>query len=433
MTNNTKGVNYMSNGMGSQDDEMTRREQLRTEQLREATENAAVAGSSPDESQNATCTDADTEQMLAAYKQVNDDDQTMTKEKQKLKSPRYSDVPAYSLQELDTETLKDEVFDVLEFSESEKQAAGALVNYAGENMTQAEIAGKSNVSSTTISRVKRSLVTQTNPTKNQRETLRYARENPDASSYEVAEATDSGMSLTKTSMRAFRNERIVCEVEVDDTPDETQETQEQTTVDDEQDVSEEEEQDDESDLSDAVKRDLAGDDDVTYKYDTDSSKPKTLGGKELTSNAIDGVDDLLNILREQERRLQEVESRDPEQVPKVLKGRIASLETRVEGVQSVADRIEDQQAQVERFVEEQYQGITDSAGLEWEETSLGQRVERIEDALETHKDAIDALRERVSSGDDASSSFVAEEKKDLIVVLAEQGRDDLIERVIEEL
>lgn len=443
----------MSNGMGSQDDELTRREQIRSERLRDATENAAVAGSSPDDRQTTTCTGANTAEMLAAYKRTQDDT-TMTKEKQKLKSPKYSDVPAYSLEALDTETLKNEVFETLDFTDAEKEAAGALVNHTGKGLSQAGIADRSSVSATTISRVKRILTTQKNPSKKQRNILRVARENPDAPLSVLSKKSSASKSLVRTVIRAFRHERIACVVEVEENDDETQETRE-----DDDDRSgfngeQDDEQDDESDVSDAVQKDLAGDDDVTYKYDTDSSTaPKTRSGKKLEKSAIDDVGDLLDILREQERRLKEVEARDPEQVPKALEGRIASLETRVEGVQSVADRIEDQQAQVERFVEdelgrdvdfdaleedvqdlkEQCQGITDAAELEWEETSLGQRVERIEASLESHKSAIANLREKETPEDCSSSLFSTEEKKNLVVALAQNGEDALIEKVIEEV
>ncbi|UBF23015.1 HTH domain-containing protein [Haloarcula virus HCTV-16] len=420
----------MGSGMGAPDEEMNRRQVLQKRRIDQMADGTAVGGSSPDGDGSVSTSDASADEMLAQYKQDNGDT-TMTKEKKKLKSPRYSDVPAYTLEVLDTDTLKDEVFPGLDFTSAEKEAAGALIN--NPDLNNREVAEKCTTSQKTVGRVRRILETKKNPTSNQRAVLKYARENPDATMAEIADATDSSRATTKVTLRQYRHERIVCEVEVEEDDADDEESTDETTVDDEQDVSDGDDTDDDSDESDAVERDLAGDDDVTYKYDTDGQKPETRGGNELTQDAVTGLTDLLDIFREHERRLQEVEARDPKQVPQSFNGRVASLETRVEGVQSVADRIEDQQLEVERHVEdlkEQCEGVADAADLDLKDTSLGQKVERIEDSLSSHKEAIQELRESDTGG---STSFSTEEKRRLVVSLAENGEDDLIDRVLEEL
>ncbi|AGM11893.1 hypothetical protein DNAM5_30 [Haloarcula californiae tailed virus 1] len=424
-------MNPMGSGMGAPDEEMNRRQVLQKRRIDQMADGTAVGGSSPDGDGKVSTSDASADEMLAHYK-GNKDDTTMTKEKQKLKSPRYSDVPAYTLETLDMDTLRDEVFQALDFNESERQAAGAIAKNDVSDMTQAQIADLAGVSASTVGNTIQKLETRKNPTSNQREILKFARENPDLTPTEIGNELDKKTTNVKRALIPYRHERIVCEVEVDDTTEETQETTDETKDDDGQDVSHRDDKGEESDVSDAVEKDLAGGD-VTYKYDTDSSKPETRGGKELTKSAITGVTDLLDIFREQERRLQEVEARDPEQVPQSLNGRVASLETQVEGVQSVADRIENQQLELERHVEdlqEQCEDVADAADLDLEDTTLGQKVERIQDSLSSHKRAIEDLRE---SDTDGSTSFSTEEKRKVIVSLAQNGEDDLIDRVLEEM
>jgi len=163
--------------------------------------------------------------------------------------------------------------------------------------------------------------------------------------------------------------------------------------------------------------------------------------------------DLEGALRDLDERLSAIEDADvPEpEVPQSIKGRLVSLENRLEGVQSVTNRIENQQTNLERFVEEelntsndfeeveetvqdlkeQLQNITETMDLEWEDTKLGQRVDRIEDSLSSHKEAIQELREREPAAG-VSSDFSTEEKRKIIVSLAENGQDELIDRVLDE-
>jgi len=75
------------------------------------------------------------------------------------------------------------------------------------------------------------------------------------------------------------------------------------------------------------------------------------------------------------------------------------------------------------------QNITETLDLEWEDTKLGQRVDRIEDSLSSHKQAIEDLREADTG---SSTDFSTEEKRKVIVALAENGQDDLIDRVLDE-
>ncbi|AGM11641.1 hypothetical protein HCTV5_31 [Halovirus HCTV-5] len=438
----------MGSGMGAPDDEMNRRAELQQRRLEQmSTDVPAVGGSSPD-ANGEVSTAGSAEDMLAQYAETNEET-TMTKEKQKLKSPRYSDVPAYSLEALDTDTLKDEVFPALDFSEAERQAAGALVEYAEADMSQADIAEKAGVSGTTVSRTKRSLTTSRNPSKDKREILRYARENPDASVSEIADYGDTASSNVKAMLREFRHARIVCEVEVPEETDEDESTGGETTETQEQDDSDGDDTDDESDESDAVQKDLEGDDEVTYKYDPkDKTKKQTRGGQSLKK--VRDQSHLISLFRELDRRVRELEDSGVEvDVSEPVKGRLTSLENQVEGVQSVVDRIENQQSNLERFVEnemdtssdldgieqdvedlkEQLQNITDTMDLEWSDTKLGQRVDRIEESLSSHKQAIEDLRE----GDTGSSTdFSTEEKRKVIVALAENGQDDLIDRVLDE-
>lgn len=438
----------MGSGMGAPDDEMNRRAELQQRRLEQmSTDVPAVGGSSPD-ANGEVSTAGSAEDMLAQYAETNEET-TMTKEKQKLKSPRYSDVPAYSLEALDTDTLKDEVFPALDFSEAERQAAGALVEYAEADMSQADIAEKAGVSGTTVSRTKRSLTTSRNPSKDKREILRYARENPDASVSEIADYGDAASSNVKAMLREFRHARIVCEVEVPEEPDEDESTGGETTETQEQDDSDGDDTDDESDESDAVQKDLEGDDEVTYKYDPkDKSKKQTRGGQSLKK--VRDQSHLISLFRELDRRVRELEDSGVEvDVSGSVKGRLTSLENQVEGVQSVVDRIENQQSNLERFVEnemdsssdlegieddvedlkEQLQNITETMDLEWEDTKLGQRVDRIEDSLSSHKQAIEDLREADTG---SSTDFSTEEKRKVIVALAENGQDDLIDRVLDE-
>lgn len=383
----------------------------------------------------------------------------MTKEKQKLKSPRYSDVPAYTLEALDTDTLKDEVFPDLDFSEAERQAAGALVKYAGSDMSQADIAEKAGVSGTTVSRTKRSLTTSRNPSKDKREILRYARENPDATFGEIADYGNTASSNVKAMLREFRHARIVCEVEVPEETDEDESTGGETTGTQEQDDSGGDDNDDESTQADAVQKDLEGDDEVTYKYDPkDKSKKQTRGGQSLKK--VRDQSHLISLFRELDRRLRELEDSGVEaEIPGSFKGRVASMENQLEGVQSVVDRIENQQSNLERFVEQELEevanevstppGLNDLDGAvrdleedveelqkkvsegSWgvEENSLEGKVDRIEESLSSHKEAIQELREAETG---SSTDFSTEEKRKVIVALAENGQDDLIDRVLDE-
>lgn len=438
----------MGSGMGAPDDEMNRRQKRQQQRLQSMSTTApAVGGSSPDNDGTVSTADTNAEDMLRQY--TNGKEVTMTKEKQKLKSPRYSEVPSYTLEALDTETLKNEVFPKLDFSEAERQAAGALVKYAGQGLSQADIAEKAGVSGTTISRTKRSIVTSRNPSKDKREILRYARENPDASNSEIADKFGTASSNVKAMLREYRHARIVCEVEVPEQQDDDEETGGETTVDDEQDDSGGDDDDGQSDEADAVQKDLEGDDEVTYKYDPkDKSKKQTRGGQSL--KRVKDKSHLISLFRELDRRLREVEDSGVEaDVPSAFKGRVSSIENQLEGVQSVVDRIENQQSNLERYVEdeldtssdfealeqdvqdlkEQCQGIVEATEQEWENTTLGQRVDRIEDSLSSHKEAIQDLRE---SGTGGGTSFSTEEKRKVIVALAENGQDELIDRVLDE-
>ncbi|AGC34397.1 HTH domain-containing protein [Haloarcula virus HVTV-2] len=437
----------MASGMGNADDEMNRRALRQQERLNQmSTQSPAVGRSSPDDDGEVSTTDTDAAAMLEHYN--SNGEGSMTKEKKKLKSPRYSDVPSYTLEALDTDTLKDDVFPALDFSEAERQAAGALVRYADQDLTQAEVAEKAGVSSTTISRTRRSLTTSRNPDEDKREILRYARENPDASNSEIADKFGTASSNVKAMLREYRHARIVCEVEVEETTDDDESTTGETTGDDEQDVSDGDDDDTQSDEADAVQKDLSGDGDVTYKYDPkDKSKKQTRGGQSLKS--VRDQSHLISLFRELDRRLREVENNGVEaDVPSAFKGRVSSLESQLEGVQSVVDRIENQQSNLERFVEdeldtssdfealeqdvqdlkEQCQGIVEATEQDWEETTLGQRVDRIEESLSSHKEAIQDLRESGGGG----TSFSTEEKRKVIVALAENGQDELIDRVLDE-
>lgn len=447
----------MGSGMGAPDDEMNRRQELQQRRIAQMDEGTAVAGSSPDCDGDVSTADASADEMLAQYKQDNGDT-TMTKEKKKLKSPRYSDVPAYTLEVLDMDTLRDEVFQALDFNESERQAAGAIAKNDVSDMTQAEIADLAGVSASTVGNTIQKLETRKNPTSNQRETLKFARENPEMSVTEIARELDMKTTNVKRTLIPYRHERIVCEVEVPEQQDD-EETQGETTVDDEQDDSGGDDGDAQSDEADAVQKDLEDDDEVTYKYDPkDKSKKQTRGGQSLKK--VRDQSHLISLFRELDRRLRELEDSGVEtDVPSSFKGRVSSLESQLEGMQSVVDRIENQQSNLERFVEQELEevanevstppGLNDLEGdvrdLEedvedlqatvsegaWgaEELSLESKVERIEESLSSHKEAIQELREKDTGG---STSLSTEEKRKIVVALAENGQDDLSDRVLEE-
>lgn len=437
----------MGSGMGAPDDEMNRRAERQQQRIQEMSMQApAVGGSNPDANGEVSTADESAEDMLARYAEANEE-VTMTKEKQKLKSPRYSDVPAYTLEALDTDTLKDEVFPALNFSAAEKEAAGALVR--NPDLSNKDVAAKCSTSSKTVGRVRRILETRKKPTEKQRKILRHARENPDANMSQISDHFNTSGSMVKLYLRTYRHERIVCEVEVPEEPDEDESTGGETTETQEQDDSDGDDTDDESDESDAVQKDLEGDDEVTYKYDPkDKSKKQTRGGQSLKK--VRDQSHLISLFRELDRRVRELEDSGVEvDVSGSVKGRLTSLENQVEGVQSVVDRIENQQSNLERFVEnemdsssdldsieedvedlkEQLQNITETMDLEWEDTKLGQRVDRIEDSLSSHKQAIEDLREADTG---SSTDFSTEEKRKVIVALAENGQDDLIDRVLDE-
>jgi hypothetical protein len=437
----------MGSGMGTPDDEMNRRAERQQQRIREmSTQSPVVGGSNPDADGEVSTTDGSTEDMLAQYAEANGE-VIMTKEKQKLKSPRYSDVPAYTLEELDTDTLKDEVFLRLNFSAAEKEAAGALIRSPG--LSNKKVAAKCSTSNKTVGRIRRVLETRKNPTERQREILRYARENPDANMSQISQHFNTSGSMVKMYLRTFRHERVVCEVEVPEETDEDESTGGETTETQEQDDSDGDGTDDESDESDAVQKDLEDKDEVTYKYDPkEKSKKQTRGGQSLKK--VRDQSHLISLFRELDRRVRELEDSGVEvDVSSEVKGRVTSLENQVEGVQSVVDRIEDQQSNLERFVEdemdtssdlddieeevedlkEQLQNITEAVEVEWAETKLGQRVDRIEESLSSHKQAIQDLREADTG---SSTDFSTEEKREVIVALAENGQDDLIDRVLDE-
>lgn len=446
----------MGSGMGASDDVLNRREALRERKRQQQSDSRTVAGSSPDDDGELRTTDCDAADMLAQYT-GSQQEKNMTKDK--IKSPRYGDVPAYTLEALDTETLKDDVFPALDFSSAEKEAAGALINNPDASM--GEVAEKCSASKKTVGRVRRVLETRQDPTDKQTRMLKYARENPDASMSEISEHFKTSGSMAKVYTRTFRHERI--EVDVPD----DEETQGETTVDDEQDDSGTDDEEPES----VVEKDLNGEG-VTHKYSTDGTKGANASSNGSTAAAsssasastattqgttgpytVSDRSDLESALRDLDERLSAIEDADaPEpEVPQSVKGRLVSLENRLEGVQSVTNRIENQQSNLERFVEdelntsndfealedtvddlkEQLQNITDTMELEWEETTLGQRVDRIENSLASHKEALQELREREPAAG-VSTDFSTEEKRKIIVSLAENGQDELIDRVLDE-
>jgi transcriptional regulator with XRE-family HTH domain len=438
----------MASGMGTADDEMNRREELRQKRLERMSDKAqAVGGTSSDDQGEVSTADASADDMLTKYEQENED-VVMKTETKKLKSPRFGDAPAYNLTDLDLETLKEQAFSELSLGKAEKQAAGALVEYAGEGLTQGELSEKSGVSRTTISRTKRSLTTSTDPGEKKKEVLRYARENPDITIGAVA--TEFGMSYSnvKTILSQYRHERIECEVEIPDEQDETKDTAGDDDDWGEFNGKKVDEQNNESNESDAVQKD-EGEEDTTYKYDPkQKSKKQTRGGQSLKT--VRDQTHLISLIREFDRRIRALENSGVNvSVPNETKGRISSLESQLNGVQSVVDRIENQQSNLERFVEnemdtssdldsmeedvedlkEQLQYMTEEMDLEWENTELGQRVDRIESSLSSHKQAIENLRQKDSNG---STGFSTEEKREVIVALAKNGHGDLIDRVLDE-
>jgi len=388
----------MGSGMGASDDVLNRRQELRAQRRQQRENEQTVGGSSPDDDGQVRTTDCDAAAMLEQYTNGKQN-RKMTKDK--IKSPRYGDVPAYTLEALDTETLKDEVFPALDFSSAEKEAAGALIRNPDASLK--DVAAKCSTSKKTVGRVRRFLETRQDPTEKQTAMLKYARENPSASFNEVSDHFKTSGSMAKLYARTYRHERI--EVDVPD----DEETQGETTVDDEQDDSGTDEQEPES----VVEKDLNGEG-VTHKYSTDGTKGTNASSNGSTAAAsssasastattqgtagpytVSDRSDLESALRDLDERLSAIEDADaPEpEVPQSVKGRLVSLENRLEGVQSVTNRIED--------------------------------------SLSSHKEAIQELREREPAGG-LSTDFSTEEKRKIIVSLAENGQDELIDRVLDE-
>lgn len=437
--------------MGSQDPLNSFRAMEEQSRAQDAT---VVGGSSPDDGgELRTETPGTAAEMVEQFKQRQNGGSQNMKKQEKKKSVRYGGVSLYTRESLDMETLRDDVFPALEFTDGEKQAAGALVKHPDES--QSDVAERCGQSTTTVSRVCGILEGRQDPNEKQEAILRYARENPDESFTGIGNEVGSSHSYVKFVLRAYRHVRV--EVDVDDVDDE--ETQGETTLDDEQDISDGGDDEPESVSSDdVVSRDLSGDDSVTHKYSTDSSDggATTASASASTATAkgngtapsLKSKQDLQRILNDLEERIEDLEDEEPE-YPTEVKGRLVSLENRMEGVQSVVDRIENQQSNLERYVEdeldtssdfealeqdvqdlkEQCQGIVEATEQNWEETTLGQRVDRIEGSLSSHKEAIQELRERETG---VSSEFSTEEKRKIIVALAQNGQDELIDRVLDE-
>jgi hypothetical protein len=94
--------------------------------------------------------------------------------------------------------------------------------------------------------------------------------------------------------------------------------------------------------------------------------------------------------------------------------------------------MENKQSDLERYIHEEL----DNEGGEDEGArrrlgSHSDRLDSIEESLKTHKEALQDLRQ--SSSSSGSSSFTTEEKREIIVTLAQEGKDELLDKVIEEL
>jgi cell division protein ZapA (FtsZ GTPase activity inhibitor) len=409
-------------GHGSPDDELNRREELQQRRLERLSEDRVAGGSKPESGQIKT--NVSTEEMLSEYKNK---DTTQEMSTTKKKSPRYADVPAYNFEDLTKEQLREEVFEKLDLTDGQKQAAGALVTHAGRGLTQKTISQKSGVSTTAVSRTKAIIETRSDPNEKQLDILRVARENPDWGSWQVAQEAGSNSSYTRFVMQAYRHERIPVDVDEEETQGDTQETSE-------------EEQEDTSQGEDEQTAETEREPgETTYKYSIDETGVKTDRGKTL--DEIKSKDHLLSILREFETRVQELEENGAE-VPKSLKGRISSLQTqldelqdlhgKVNGIEKVVDRMENKQSDLERYIHEEL----DNEGGEDEGArrrlgSHSDRLDSIEESLKTHKEALQDLRQ--SSSSSGSSSFTTEEKREIIVTLAQEGKDELLDKVIEEL
>lgn len=434
----------MGSGMGAPDDKMNRRQQLLDRKRQSMTDTPAVGGGRPAEGTVSTV-DANAAEMMAQFQ--NDKDKTVHMTTKKKKSVRF-DAPFYTIESLDMDTLRDDVFPALDFNDTERQVAGALVNHPDE--TQERIAERTGKSSTTVSRVKAMLEGRTDPNDTQQSILKVARENPDHSYSQVATEADSATSYTKYILRAYRHARVEVEVPEDE------ETGGETQVKDDQDIDDGQDEDTQSDDADAVEKDLNGDEDVSYKYDTQSGGRRTTRGGVDLADLRDNrrMDDLIEALQEFDARLCSIEDERLE-IPdgiEDLEERIGKIESRTKGVQTVVDRMEDQQANLERYVEneldtstdfeqleqdvedlkEQCESIADTMDLDWEETTLGQRVDRIEESLSTHKEALQDLRDRDTSGG-AFDDFTREERKEIIVTLAENDKDELLDKFLDSL
>lgn len=442
--------------MGAPDDEMNRREELRDKRLKEMSEQNVVGGSNPDSGGEVSTAVVSTEAMLEQHgaDTKNIEDMNTKTETQKRSPEKYADVPAYDPEDLDNDTLRTEVFPKLDFTDAEKQAAGAIVEYAGEDLTNSELAEKAGVSATTISRTGRMLRTSSDPNNGQLEAIKLAVENPELSANEISNNLGLARTNVITALREYRHHEVEVEVEVPVDEETGGETQETNTQGDDNDETE----DNESTDADAVEKDLNGDEDVEYKYDPkDKSKKQTRGGQSLKK--VSDQKHLVSLFRELDRRVRELEDSGAEvDVPDAIKGRISSLESQVDATQSVLDRVENQQANLERFVEdemdtdsdfteirEDLEAIRDMAFPEdadeeqFQKTSLGQhllqiadRVDRIEDSLTSHKEALQALRDS-DGGETSTSEFSTEEKRRMVVALAENGENELIDRVLDDL
>lgn len=430
--------------MGAPDDEMNRRQQLLDRQRQSMTTSPAVGGGRPAEGTVSTV-DASAEEMLAQFQNNEDTTEHMTTKKKK--SVRY-DAPLYTIESLDMDTLREDVFPALDFNDTQKQVAGAVVQHPDES--QSDIAGRVGTSKTPVSRIQGILEGRQDPNDTQREVLKIARENPDYTPGQVASEADSASSYVKYILRAYRHARV--EVDVP----ENEETGGETQVTDDQDTDDGQDDDTQSDDADAVEKDLNGDEDVSYKYDTQSGGRRTTRGGVDLADLRDNrrMDDLIEALQEFDARLCSIEDERLE-IPdgiEDLEERIGKIESRTKGVQTVVDRMEDQQANLERYVEneldtstdfeqleqdvedlkEQCESIAETMDLEWEETTLGQRVDRIEESLSTHKEALQDLRDRDTSGG-AFDDFTREERKEIIVTLAENDKDELLDKFLDSL
>lgn len=411
----------MGNGMGAPDEEMNRREELHQERISALSSDSTVGGSDPDtggEMKEATTT----EEMLENFG-ISTEDKTDMKQKEKI-SPRYGNVQKYSIEELDMETLRDEVFPALDMTESEKQAAGALVTHSGRGLTHSALAQKAGVSQSTVSRTKRAIEGKDdNPTDKQKSILRYARMNPDASLKELSKQSSYATSNVKMLLRAFRHiplKFVVSEEEedwgdFDPNGDEDEQPHEETKQ--------------ESTETDAVEKDLNGED-VTYKYDTDGPKrKKTRGGIPIVN--FGSQEEITEVLREFDQRLEDLEDSSGTDVPDDVEERLTNIENRTKGVQSVIDRLDNQQATVESYVENQIEEIKEDLGQGIEEDVLENvttRLDRIENTLSNHKDRIKQLD--VKSGS-SLESLDAADKRRVIVALAENGNDELLENLLD--